>query len=393
MTDKTSDDALTDQTALADEAIGLCFVDPPGNLWIDSCAGRVSPKGYGLSSFRTAIQGVAGDLVSPAPRVTGSSGEPKSIERFRQCLAQGRLSDLESIRFAPTRDLAMESLVMSARKRGAPNRYRTVAVSGFEHGGTALCRSLSGIPDLQQDLGPLVAGFNHVENGNEASLARIINDQTCAVVVSPLATQDRGHLVEQKFLKRLREACNDVGALLIADESNVPFGFYGAPVATSAIAGIDLDAAIFSAGLLGDLGGAVFVGPSELSSFEPSNLDGLFDAVLASCLDEIGADDWFQQATQEHREFAVLLAKQLREFEFVRDVTASGACISIELDVPSAQWIEAASQSYLRLVSAGEYAVLLQLPLIVSTEDRERLLERMIDSLRAVQRLTSVASV
>lgn len=378
---------------------GLHRADSRGEDWLDAMAGRHGPRGYGFDRWTAAVQTALRGLVSPpleSPESdTDGDATAPGTARLVELLSEHGLRTAEAAQLTESRDAAIEAVVLAARRIGAPDRYRTVALVDSDHGRSMLCRTLSGRPELQAHLGPLVAGFAHVTTGDVDMMRRTVDEQTVAVVVSPIALHDAAKRLDATFLKKLRERCDEVGALLVADESAVSFGCCGAPLATATIADVEVDAAIFAAGLFGGLSGGVVVGSRGLiEAIEIGAANhSLLEAALSASLSEIGDAASIASAAEVHQEFAGALAKRLSGFEFIRDVHAHGGSIGIELDVPASEWIEAAATQRLLLESAGEYAVWVQLPLLLEASEYQQLLTRLGASLEAVERLTTLAGV
>ncbi len=373
---------------------GLRCKDSRGETWIDAMAGRRGPLGYGLEPIEKALSRITPELLVTLPEVN-STNESIAVSMLRELVRFAGVRNCESILLTHSSDAAVEVAVLGARKLGSPSRYRTVALVGSDHGRTALCRTLSGRPELQQDLGPMIAGFAHIAVGDLDTLKRVVDEQTVAVVVSPLAIHEAAKLLDPAFLKKVREICDEAGAMLIADESKIAFGSCGAPLMIPAIAGIDVDAVVLSAGLLGGHSGGVLISSRELSEIgvSPDSSPIVVDALLEANLSLIPDADWLALAIEEHGKFAVELAELLSEFEFVQDIHANGATIGIELDVPASELIEAAAQEKLRLESAGEFAIWMQLPLVIEAADRDDLLSRFVNALQTTSRLASVSSI
>ncbi len=388
-----NDDQLVDSNQ-HETPRGLRCKDSRGETWIDATAGRLGPLGYVLEPIEKALSNISADSLVTL-RAANSADESIAVAMLRELVSSSGLRHDESVLLTDSSDAAIEVAVLGARKLGSPSRYRTVALVGSDHGRTALCRTLSGRPELQQDLGPMIAGFTHVAVGDLDTLKRVIDEQTVAVVVSPLAIHDAAKLLDTEFLKKVRELCDEAGAMLIADESKIAFGSCGAPLMTPAIAGIEVDAVVLSAGLFGGLSGGVLISSRELSEIaeSPESSPIILDALLEANLAMISDSDWLALAIEEHGKFAVELAECLSEFEFVQDIHANGANIGIELDVPASELIEAAAQEKLRLESAGEFAVWMQLPLVIEAADRDDLLSRLVKALQATSRLASVSSI
>lgn len=389
----THDPPLVDSNQHATSR-GLRCSDARGETWIDAMAGRLGPLGYAPELWQSVSSSFsAAELCKLAD--TSSTSESSAVTTLRKHLESAGLRSTDSILITDSSDAAIEVAVLGARKLGSPSRYRTVALVGSDHGRTALCRTLSGRPQLHQDLGPMMAGFAHVAVGDVETLQRIVDEQTAAIVVSPLDLHDAAKLLDKKFLKQMRDVADSAGAILIADESGVALGSSGAPLMVPAIAEIEVDAVVLSAGLLGGLPGGILVSSRELSELAeaPVSSPVVLDAMLQANLAAMDDPDRLAEAIQEHGSFAVELAELLSQFEFVQDIHANGANIGIELDVPATELIQAASQEKLRLGDAGEFAVAMQLPLVMESADRRELLTRLVNALQATSRLASVSSI
>ena len=63
--------------------------------------------------------------------------------------------------------------------------------------------------------------------------------------------------------------------------------------------------------------------------------------------------------------------------------------IGIETDINADDIVAAAAASGLRVEAAGDTAIRLQPPLLMSEEDRQLLLERLVESMEVIERETS----
>lgn len=97
---------------------------------------------------------------------------------------------------------------------------------GF-HGRTFFTVTVGGQPAYSDGFGPKPAGVQHVEFNNLESLAAVMSEKTCAVMIEPL--QGEGGVVpgDKAFLKGVRDLCDQHNALLIFDEVQTGFGRTG----------------------------------------------------------------------------------------------------------------------------------------------------------------------
>ncbi|RUO19009.1 aspartate aminotransferase family protein [Aliidiomarina iranensis] len=97
---------------------------------------------------------------------------------------------------------------------------------GF-HGRTFFTVTVGGQAAYSDGFGPKPGGVQHVEFNNLESLAAVMSDKTCAVMIEPL--QGEGGVVPgtKEFLKGVRELCDKHNAVLIFDEVQSGFGRTG----------------------------------------------------------------------------------------------------------------------------------------------------------------------
>jgi acetylornithine/succinyldiaminopimelate/putrescine aminotransferase len=67
---------------------------------------------------------------------------------------------------------------------------------------------------------PLLPGFASVTFNDMKSIEKV-DESTCAVILEPIQGEGGIHPAKPDFFAALREKCDEVGALMIADEIQV----------------------------------------------------------------------------------------------------------------------------------------------------------------------------
>jgi acetylornithine/succinyldiaminopimelate/putrescine aminotransferase len=178
---------------------------------------------------------------------------------------------------------------------------------------------------------------------------------------------------------------------LIIDETQLVFGATGNHFSFSAIADIQADIVVTSGGLFAGLSGGLVLASQHASTRVVRNLEQypLVAAALMATLDEMkvhGLPDVVHNTAQE---LAVLIAERLSGFEFVRDMRVTGMTIGIECDVNAVDVVAAAAANGLRVETAGDTAIRIQPPLLISEEDHQLLLKRLVETMEAIERETA----
>lgn len=119
---------------------------------------------------------------------------------------------------------AVEGALKLARR--ATGRQRLVAFEKSYHGDTMGALSVLGVQHLRQPFEPLIPSVAFRPFGDEKGLVAI-NRETAAVIVEPIQAEGGVRVPPDGFLKALRARCDEMGALLIADEVQTGLGRTG----------------------------------------------------------------------------------------------------------------------------------------------------------------------
>ncbi|MFO7497314.1 MAG: acetylornithine transaminase [Desulfobacterales bacterium] len=111
--------------------------------------------------------------------------------------------------------------------RGETGRRRVVAMERSFHGRTFATLSATGQEKVRQGFEPVLAGFEFVPFNDIAALARVVSDQTAAVVLEPVQGEGGVRPPAPGYLQAVRALCDDAGALLVFDEIQTGIGRTG----------------------------------------------------------------------------------------------------------------------------------------------------------------------
>ncbi|MCS7045612.1 MAG: aminotransferase class III-fold pyridoxal phosphate-dependent enzyme, partial [Gemmataceae bacterium] len=78
---------------------------------------------------------------------------------------------------------ANEAAIKMARLYGKPGRYKIITMLNSFHGRTLGALSATGQPKYHQGLEPLLAGFSYAPFGDLDAVAKLIDGETCAILV------------------------------------------------------------------------------------------------------------------------------------------------------------------------------------------------------------------
>jgi acetylornithine aminotransferase len=101
---------------------------------------------------------------------------------------------------------------------------RKTRIACFEnsfHGRSMGALSVTSNPKYQDPFKPLIPDVDVGKLNNFEGLESLVRRDTCAVIVEPIQGEGGIHVASEKWLRALRERCNEVGAVLIFDEVQV----------------------------------------------------------------------------------------------------------------------------------------------------------------------------
>ena len=132
--------------------------------------------------------------------------------------------------FANSGTEANECAIKIARKHARARGVTAPEIVSFEgefHGRSY--GSLSATPGLakNESFWPMLPGFSSVPRNDAAALRAAVDENTAAVLIEPIQGEAGVYVTSEEALLAAREACDEVGALLILDEIQTGIGRTG----------------------------------------------------------------------------------------------------------------------------------------------------------------------
>jgi acetylornithine/N-succinyldiaminopimelate aminotransferase len=150
------------------------------------------------------------------------------MARLAERLAESSLGG--RVFFSNSGTEANECAIKIARKHAHRRGIAAPEIVSFEsdfHGRTY--GALSATPGLAQNeaLGPMLPGFRAVPRNDASALREAVGERTAAVLIEPVQGEAGVFPIGEEVLLAAREACDEVGALLIFDEIQTGVGRTG----------------------------------------------------------------------------------------------------------------------------------------------------------------------
>ena len=106
------------------------------------------------------------------------------------------------------------------------NKYRIACFEGGFHGRSMGALSVTTNNKYQAPFMPLIPGIDVGRRNDSAGLETLVTDDTCAVIVEPIQGEGGVNVSQVEWLRKLRQRCDQTGAVLIFDEIQVSIGSY-----------------------------------------------------------------------------------------------------------------------------------------------------------------------
>ncbi|HEY7315671.1 MAG TPA: aspartate aminotransferase family protein [Gemmataceae bacterium] len=297
---------------------------------------------------------------------------------------QGRLAQALSERtgwggecfFCNSGTEAIEAAIKIARLNGKPGRYKIISMLNSFHGRTLGALSATGQPKYHQGLEPLLAGFSYTPYGDLDAAAKLIDSETCAILLEPIQGEGGINLPPPDYLQGLRELCDRHRLLLIFDEVQAGMGRTGRWFAHQHW-DVQPDVMTLAKALAGGVAaGGLVARPEAAEKLRPGTHAATFGGNPLACvaalaaIQTIEADGLLRRAEELGQYFQQRFEALRQRCPLIHEVRVKGAMIGIELTVDGAPVVKACLERRL-LINCTHTTVLRLLPALTLT-DAER---------------------
>jgi len=268
---------------------------------------------------------------------------------------------------------ANEAAIKLARKATGKQGFITFQQSF--HGRTFGAMAATGQDKIKEGFGDGVPHFSYAVYNDLASVEKLVNQDTAAVMLELVQGESGVRPAEAAFVKDLADVCQHEGILLIVDEVQTGMGRTGQLYSFEHY-GIIPDIVTLAKGLANGLPVGALLGKSSLApAFGPGSHGSTFGGnklAMAAALEtlHIMKEAGFME---EVRSKSAILLEQLQlafqDHPKISAVRGLGMMIGIETSASLSKIVEAARQKGLIILTAGDNVIRLLPPLTISREE------------------------
>lgn len=271
---------------------------------------------------------------------------------------------------------ANEAAIKLARLNGkAKNRYKIISFTGGFHGRTMGALTATAQPKYHSGVEPMLPGFLYAPHGDLAALEKLIDAETCAVLLEPIQGEGGVNLPPQGYLEGIRDLCNQHGLLMILDEVQTGMGRTGAWFAHHHW-NITPDIVTLAKALAGGVAmGGLLARPEVADKLKPGTHAATFGgnpiaarAALATIetIEQDGLLDRAGQIEARYREHFLALKERC---PLIQEFRGKGAMIGIQLTCDGGPIVQQALERGL-LINCTHQTVLRLLPALTITDEQ-----------------------
>ena len=279
---------------------------------------------------------------------------------------------------------ALKLARVAARKRGATERTRILALERSFHGRTFGALSVTHPVKYREPFEPLVPGVEFVRMNDVADLEAKFDDSVCAIVVEAIQGEGGIFPMSGQFWTRARELASHYGAALDRRRNPVRSGPHGAAVSpTSGTSACRTSWSSPSRSPEGCRWARSWRRRASPRRFHPGLHGSTFGggpltcAVALEFLAILEDEDLLENVRARGAQLRAGLSRLGAQFDFVREVRGEGLILGLDLTVEGRPYVEAALRHGLIINCTHDHVIRLLPPFIVSERQVEDCLARL----------------
>ncbi len=272
---------------------------------------------------------------------------------------------------------AIEAAIKLARLNGKPGRYKIVTMVDSFHGRTYGALSATGQPKYHKGMEPMLAGFCYAPYGDLDAVAKLIDAETCAILVEPVQGEGGINIPPDGYLAGLRALADRHKLMLIFDEVQSGMGRTGKWYACQNW-GVVPDAVTLAKALAGGVACGGLVARAEFADkLVPGTHAATFGGNPIACraalatIETIDAEGLLERAVHIGQAFRRHFEGLRGRCPIIQDVRVLGAMIGVELSIEGANLVNQCLQRGL-LINCTHGTILRLLPALNLSDEQLR---------------------
>ena len=283
---------------------------------------------------------------------------------------------------------ANEAAIKLARIHTAKGKYKFITFENGFHGRTFAAITATAQPKYHQGFQPLVPGFVYAPLNDLAAVEKLVDEETCAILVEPIQGEGGVNIADHDWLRALRDLCDQRGMMLIFDEVQTGMGRCGTwwGWQTSGVVPDMMTSAKQLAG--GTAIGAMCAKPQVAASLVPGTHASTFGgnplAAAAGCavFEIIRDENLLENASRLGAHARQRLLELKQETPLVAEVRGVGLMIGLELTQNGADLVAKCLERGLHVNCTHNTVLRIMPPLNITQAQLDEGLDILADAIR-----------
>ncbi|MGE5565484.1 MAG: aspartate aminotransferase family protein [Parcubacteria group bacterium] len=284
---------------------------------------------------------------------------------------------------------AIECALKLARKyhaaNGEPERIDIIGFDGSFHGRSYAAVNASGNPSYLDGFGPRLPGYVQLPFGDMEAIEAAMGPNICAIIAEPVQGEGGARAWPDASLRRLRELCDQHGALLIYDEVQCGMGRTGKLFAHDWVEGAEPHVMAIAKALGGGFPIGACLATAEAAKGMTVGAHGstfggnpLAMAVGNAAFDEIVKPELLANVCQVAGYFnQQLTGLKDRYPDVIVDIRGKGLLIGVKVIPNNREFMAMAREQHLLVAGGGDNCVRLLPALNITLDEARQAIERL----------------
>lgn len=285
---------------------------------------------------------------------------------------------------------ACEAALKLARK--FTKRKGFVAMVNGYHGKTMGSLSVTWGPKYREPFMPLLDGVKFAPYGNAQKLRDAVDADTAAVLVEPVQGEGGINVPPPEYLREVREACDEKGAVMIVDEVQSGFGRTGKLWAHQHF-GVKPDILCAAKPLAGGLPfAATFARGDIMAALKRGEHSNTFGGNPLACAASVAAVDALigDRLVENAAEMGNLLKRGFQELasgsRMIREVRGLGLMLGVDMRFEIMDIILGCLERGVIVLESGKTVLRMLPPLVISRAEAEKVVQVVGSCIREEER-------
>ena len=283
---------------------------------------------------------------------------------------------------------AVEGAIKLARLHTPEGKYKVITFENGFHGRTFAAVTATAQPKYHQGISPLVPGFKYAPHNDLDAVRKLVDDETCGILIEPVQGEGGINLPREGFLQGLRDIADEHGLVLIFDEVQTCMGRTGTWYGYQQF-GVRPDVMTLAKGLAGGVACGAFIcrdeiAPSLRPGMHASTFGGnpLAMAAGLATIETIEADGLLENCRAMSDRFRSRFEALLDELPIIEQIRIQGLMIGLDLSVPSTPAVAKCMERGVLVNATHDTVLRLLPPLHIPAEDVDAACGVLGDALR-----------